>query len=133
MIPTIGFDFEGTICAHAWPLLGDPVPHALNSLALLRREYGARLILLTIRSGDSLQEAVDYIESQGIILYGINHNPSQKQWSSSAKIHCDVYIDDAAVGCPLLYTFTKRPVVDWNMVVMMLPEILKRLSAVKGF
>ena len=31
----------------------------------------------------------------------MNDNPEQKQWSSSRKIHADIYIDDRALGCPL--------------------------------
>lgn len=38
--------------------------------------------------------------------------------TSSPKVHADLYIDDAALGCPLIYNpdFSDRPYVDWEKV-----------------
>ena len=63
---------------------------------------------------DTLQEAVDYLEGEGITLFGINENPTQDEWTNSRKVYGNIYIDDASIGCPLVYPDSGRPYVDWN-------------------
>lgn len=110
----IGIDFDGTIVEHAYPKLGKPVPGALETIKeLIANEH--RIILWTMRDGETLQEAVDYLEAAGIKLYGVNKNPDQ-HWSSSPKAYCHTYIDDAALGCPLIRKFNQRPMVYWPRV-----------------
>jgi len=114
-------DFDGTVVDHRYPYLGDPVPLAVD---WLRRwaELGAKLILFTMRSNDQrtgelLQDAVDYYHKNNIPLYGINKNPDQDSWTNSPKAYAHLYIDDAAYGCPLIHppTFNK-PCVNWKEV-----------------
>ena len=64
-----------------------------------------------------LQEAVDYVEKNGIELYGINRNPDQDSWTNSPKAYGEVYVDDSAFGCPLIEVkgFSRR-CVDWKKV-----------------
>ena len=69
-----------------------------------------------MRSGEKLQEAVDYINSQGVDLYGVNKNPTQTNWTDSPKAYGHLYIDDAALGCPLVVPSVGRPFVDWSGV-----------------
>lgn len=114
-------DFDGTVVDHRYPDIGDPVPGALAWLTRLQR-YGVKIILYTMRSnnvetGNLLQDAVQYMESHGIRLYGVNRNPDQDDWTSSPKAYGDVYVDDSAFGCPLtlIKGFT-RPCVDWKKV-----------------
>ena len=78
-------------------------------------QQGHKIILWTMRSGDTLQAAVDYLTAAGIELYGINMNPDQ-HWSTSPKAYCHVYIDDAALGCPLERLPNQRPTVYWPTV-----------------
>lgn len=110
----IAVDFDGTIVTHKYPKLGEPVPHAIETLLWLQSQ-GVKLILYTMRSGFLLEEAVEYCKSLGVIFYGINENPSQKTWTTSKKIFANKYIDDAAVGCPLIQptNLLERPYVDW--------------------
>ncbi len=114
-------DFDGTVVDHRYPEIGKPVPGALTWLKRLQL-HGARIILYTMRSdgpksGNTLTEAADYMESGGIKLYGVNRNPDQDDWTSSPKAYGDVYIDDSAIGCPLIQPKGfSRPCVDWKKV-----------------
>ena len=113
----IGVDFDGTIVTHEYPDIGEPVPLALATMHELS-EKGHQLILWTMRSDEYLDEAVKYVEKNGITLFGINKNPEQHTWTNSPKAYCQLYIDDAALGCPLtFYPGTgKRPFVNWVKV-----------------
>lgn len=110
--PIVAIDFDGTIVAHRYPEIGEPVPYALETMRLMQGN-GCKLILYTMRSGQYLQEAVEYLTAAGIELWGINENPTQKHWTDSPKVYAHVYIDDAAFGCPLLEAENDRPMVDW--------------------
>ena len=111
----VAVDFDGTIVKHAYPEIGDPVPLAIEAL-LQFEQRGWRIILNTMRGGEYLQQAVDYLETAGITLYGVNTNPTQKHWTESTKCYAPLYIDDAALGCPLIYPLDERPFVDWMAI-----------------
>lgn len=49
-------------------------------------------------------------------LWGINRNPEQYRWSPSSKVFANLYIDDAALGIPLIEPEDERDYVDWNAV-----------------
>lgn len=110
----IGVDFDGTVVEHDHPRIGAPVPGAIETLRHLVAR-GHRLILWTMRSGNSLDEAVAYMEAVGVDLWGVNTNP-QQDWTDSPKAFCNIYIDDAAFGCPLLRPIGRRPYVNWSAV-----------------
>ena len=126
----ICIDFDGTIADHRFPEIGPPVPGALEWMGKFQNA-GARLILFTMRSdggrnGDVLTDAVNYIQGNGIQLYGINKNPTQVHWTSSPKAYGQLYIDDAAFGCPLIQPERfQRPCVDWEVVG---PAVMKMLD-----
>lgn len=123
-------DFDGTLVDHQYPAIGQPVPDAIKWLRRLRMQ-GARLILFTMRSnsekdGPLLQEAVEYLKSNKVFLYGVNRNPDQDSWTSSPKAYGHVYVDDAAVGCPLVHPKGfERPCVDWKKVGPQLEKMLR--------
>ena len=107
----IALDFDGTVCKHEYPNIGKDLPNCISILKqLLAKKH--QLILNTMRSGKELQEAVNWLNSQGIKLYGINKNPTQTSWTTSPKVYAEIYIDDAALGCPL----DKNGSVDWYAV-----------------
>ena len=112
---TIAVDFDGTCVHHKYPKVGEDVPHAVPVLQELVRR-GAQLILWTMRSGDTLDDAVEWFASRDIPLHGIQRNPTQDRWTSSPKAYAQLYIDDAAFGCPLLGDHPRRMVVDWEAV-----------------
>lgn len=87
------------------------------------QEAGALLILLTMRSdgkhdGATLTEAVEFCRKNGIEFWQVNTNVEQDTWTNSRKVYAHAYIDDAAVGCPLLENprSNGRPYVDWDVV-----------------
>jgi len=81
------------------------------------------LILYTMRSGKQLEEAVSWFKENEIELYSIQWHPGQKDWTQSNKCYAQLYIDDAALGCPLVQQeFPKRPYVCWDSVRSILVE-----------
>lgn len=114
----IAIDFDGTLCEHEYPEIGKEVKLAIKTCKKLQ-EAGHKLILWTMRGNkpdsQTLKEAVDWCSERGLTFWGINENPEQKEsgWSNSNKQYANLYIDDAAYGCPLVYPETGRPYVDW--------------------
>lgn len=110
---TIAVDFDGTVVDHQYPDIGPEAPNAIRVLKWLNG-MGHKLILNTMRSDEELQEAVEWFKENQIELYGVAHNPTQKGWTNSPKCYANHYIDDAAVGCPLLkLPEFNRPCVNW--------------------
>lgn len=112
----IAVDFDGTCVSHEYPSVGKDI----GAVPVLKKltENGHKLILNTMRSGDELSDAVKWFEENEISLYGINNNPSQKFWTDSPKVYAHLYIDDAALGCPLKIdpNVSIGPFVDWQQV-----------------
>ena len=117
----ICIDFDGTCVKHAYPVVGEDI----NSQQTLKQlvANGHQLILFTMRSGKELNDAVQWFQDNKIPLYGVNKNPTQSQWTKSPKAYGQLYIDDAALGIPLIYhineagtELTERPYVDWVKV-----------------
>ncbi len=108
-------DFDGTVVTHEYPEVGNPIPGAIEWLKAWRQR-DAQIILWTMRSGDKLKDAVDYFEKNRVNLYGVNKNPDQLSWTDSPKAYGQVYVDDAAFGCPLIQPAEGRPFVDWSVV-----------------
>ncbi len=116
----IAIDFDGTCVTHDYPKVGKNIG-ALNILEKLI-ENKHNLILYTMRSGKELDDAINWFKENNIKLYGIQFNPTQKDWTSSNKCYAQLYIDDAALGCPLStdLTISNRPFVDWVRVESLL-------------
>lgn len=121
-------DFDGTIVDHRYPEIGAPVPEAIPTLTEAHRR-GAKLILHTMRDGDELAQALDYLHGAGISLFGANSNPDQHKWTKSPKVYGHCYIDDAALGVPLIRPEGfARPCVDWKKVgPMLIRKLVMRL------
>lgn len=123
-------DFDGTCVKHSYPKMGDDI----GAQKVLKRlvEKGHNLILFTMRSnfpykGNSdvfttkgLDDAVNWFNINNIPLYGIQTNPTQSDWTSSPKAYGQLFIDDTALGCPLIYPEEGRPYVDWIKVEKLL-------------
>ena len=118
----IAIDFDGTCVTHDYPRIGKDI----GAIEVLKRliKSGHKLILNTMRSGKELQDAIDWFKENGIELYGANKNPSQKSWTNSPKVYAHMYIDDAALGCPLKMdlNLSNRPFVDWDVVSTLLKD-----------
>lgn len=126
-----GIDFDGTVVTHSWPNIGKDI----GAVPVLKKlvANGHRIMLWTLRSSipvsgyrDTLAEAVKWYADNDIPLWGVNENPAQKAsgWSNSNKQDADLFIDDVALGCPLIYdtNISNRPFVDWVKVEEMLIE-----------
>jgi hypothetical protein len=124
----ICINFDGTCVTHEFPNVGKDI----GAIPVLKKliERGHNLILFTMRSnvidvtlpglsgkftGMFLDEAVKWFEENEIPLYGVNTNPDQKYWTNSSKAYAQLYIDDAALSCPLKIdrTISNKPFVDW--------------------
>jgi len=119
----IALDFDGTCVKHEFPMIGDDVPGAVPSLRQLSKD-GDHFILWTMRSCTYLERAIEWFVDKKIPLIGINSNVDQWRWTGSPKAFADMYIDDAAVGCPLIVGKHARPYVDW-------PKVMKIIVARK--
>jgi hypothetical protein len=119
----IGIDFDGTCVTHEFPFVGIDI----GAVPVLKElvANGHSLILWTMRSngvkGNFLDDAVNWFIKNEIPLYGIQTNPSQSSWTTSPKAYCQLYIDDAALGCPLVSA--ERDYVDWVKVKKILVEM----------
>jgi hypothetical protein len=111
----IAIDFDGTCVTHEYPKIG----RFIGAQKVLKRlvDEGAKLILWTMRSYNHLTDAVNWFNDNQIPLFGINENPEQKIWTGSPKAYAHMYIDDAALGIPLVQGLNgERPYVDWDRV-----------------
>ena len=116
----IAVDFDGTCVEHNYPAIGMDVEGAVEVLRTLNK-HGHRIILNTMRSGQRLETAVRWFRDRKIELWAVNRNPEQEQWTSSPKVYADIYIDDSALGCPLIFLEgVRRPVVNWSKVRQLL-------------
>ena len=120
----VGLDFDGTVVEHAYPAIGLELPGAFDWLKKAEAEYGVEYILYTMRDGHELSAAVRYCGDRGICFLGVNTNPTQMHWTMSPKAYCHLYIDDAAMGVPLLEPVSgRRAYVDWVVAGPMLMEM----------
>jgi len=121
----IVIDFDGTCVTHEYPAIGKEI----GATPVLRDlvDAGHRLILFTIRSNNkkknnhTLEDAVKWFQERDIPLFGIQTHPEQHLWTLSPKAYGDMYIDDVALGCPLIIPENdERPYVDWKTVRILL-------------
>jgi len=120
----IAVDFDGTCVTHEFPEIGEDVPHAVEVLKRLN-EAEIKIIVWTMRHGKHLDEdAAQWFDERGIKVWAYNENPTQKHWTGSPKAYAQHYIDDAAVGCPLIFPEDGgRPFVDWFEIEKLLDNL----------
>lgn len=115
----IAIDFDGTLVSHQYLYIGKDI----GAVPVVKKliDNGHNIILNTMRFNRTLDEDVDWCKSKGIVLYGVNINPTQRRWTKSPKVEADIYIDDASLGIPLFYDEEEsRPYVDWSLVEILL-------------
>ena len=95
----IAIDFDGTIVEHKYPEIGKEQLFAFETMKELQKQ-NHQLILWTYRTGEQLDEAVEFCRKNGIEFYAVNRNYPEEQWDGNAsrKIQADVYIDDLNLG-----------------------------------
>lgn len=103
----VAVDFDGTICADAFPEVGAPNRAVIDYVKRLAAD-GSKIILYTSRENGTrklLDEAVAFCKEQGIPLYAVNENPGNPNAakiglkpSDGRKVYADLYIDDKAIN-----------------------------------
>ena len=98
----IAVDFDGTLCEHKYPDIGNPNIKLIEKLKLLIKE-GHKIILWTCRDGICLDEAVEWCKEQGIKLSAVNEDIDSVKKSlfgreKSCKIYADIYLDDRNIS-----------------------------------
>ena len=120
----VAVDFDGTVVTHEFPKIGRDI----GAVPWLRRlvDEGHKIILYTMRSGKTLDDAVAWFCENDIPLHAINQNPSQAVWTQSPKVYAHFYVDDAAIGIPLVQqSLLDRPHVNWELTG---PLLFSRLN-----
>jgi hypothetical protein len=120
----IAVDFDGTCVTHDYPRIGKDI----GAVPVLKRLAEQCTLVLNTMRGDpqgDLGEAIKWFSDNGIPLYCINKSPGQDEWTKSPKVYAHLYIDDAALGCPLKVdmAISERPFVDWEKVQIYLEEV----------
>ena len=123
----IALDFDGTCVRHKYPDVGSDCTDVLESLQALIND-GDELILFTMRSGVQLDDAVKWFKDRDIKLHGVQYSPGQTLWTSSNKCYAELYIDDAALGAPLIWPEHERPFIDWLTTM----RWIKRIKEIAG-
>ncbi len=95
----IAIDFDGTIVEHDYPRIGKEMLFAFATIKELQKK-GHKLILFTYRTGNLLQEAVEFCKKNGIEFYAVNKNyPEEKlEDNTPRKLDVDIFIDDRNIG-----------------------------------
>ena len=118
----IAVDFDGTVVTHEYPEVGADIPHAVRVLKRLN-DVDVKIIVWTMRCGEYLEkDAANWFNERDIKVWAYNSNPEQSDWTESPKCYAQLYIDDAALGCPLIYPRAGRPYVDWLKAEKLLEE-----------
>ena len=103
----VAVDFDGTLCADAFPEAGAPNRAVIAYVKKLAAD-GSKIILYTSRENGTrklLDEAVAFCKAQEIPLYAVNENPGNPHAakiglkpSDGRKVYADLYIDDKAIN-----------------------------------
>ena len=102
---TIAVDFDGTIVEHRYPAIGKERPFATATLRQLMAD-GHKLLLWSVREGETLQEAIDWCKERGVRFYAANTfldeddgesiDTMDKNPSFSRKLKVDCFIDECS-------------------------------------
>ena len=95
----IAVDFDGTLCESAWPSIGAAKTGVIDYL-LDQQRTGAKLILWTCRTGQRLDEAVQWCAAKGLMFDAVNENLPEMIRAFGGdcrKISADVYLEDKAL------------------------------------
>lgn len=92
-------DFDGTVVENAWPEVGKLRPDAREGLQFLK-DRGFSIVIWTVRGGDRLQQAKDFLDKERLPYDFVNENdPRVESFMDRLpypKIFASMYIDDSA-------------------------------------
>lgn len=116
----IAIDFDGTCVTNEnFPGVGEDI----GAVPILKeiKDKGNKLILWTVRDDISLANALRWFDENEIKLDGVNKYKGGKS-SSSPKLNADIFIDDKALGAPLISPKDKKPYINWSKVRVLLKQ-----------
>ena len=93
-------DFDGTIVENAFPEIGALNPEAERFIRQIR-ERGDKWILYTMREGEHLEHALEYLRSINLVPDVVNDNlPEMCRFygNNPRKVFANIYIDDHNAG-----------------------------------
>lgn len=98
----IGVDFDGTLAISrgTYPEITGQITEILDYVTE-EQAKGAKIILITMREGKELENAVNWCKERGLVFDAVNDNlPIMKDFfkSNPRKIFCNEYIDDTNFG-----------------------------------
>jgi hypothetical protein len=104
----IAVDFDGTLCVHAYPMIGAKEAKHVKLINWLIEQHnmGTKIILWTCREGITLFAAVEWCKNNNVPIDYVNENPEfvSSSYYPQRKIIVDLYIDDKAVNAEYFYT-----------------------------
>lgn len=123
---TIAVDFDGTLCKHAFPEIGEqePIHENIMQAVIASKANGNTIILWTCREDVPerayLTEAVNWCRERGLEFSHVNERPDPI-WDGtgvkSRKLCADLYIDDRAIHTSTLEEYFSRLGVENDEVI----------------
>lgn len=106
----IAIDFDGTLVEDKFPNIGNINIETWNK-ALEAKENGARLILWTCRNNETLDNAVEFCNINGLEFDAVNTNLPEVQamyGGDTRKVFADEYWDDKSIREFCSHTYTRQ-------------------------
>lgn len=111
-----GIDFDGTIVEEKFPEIGKPNTVVVDFIRDLQAR-GDKWVLITMREGKHLDDAVAWLKSHGLTPDAVNDNLPERieKWGNNPrKVYADIYIDDHNAGglhLPKVGCYCSNPIV----------------------
>ncbi len=95
----IAVDFDGTIVEDNYPEIGEPKIFAFETLLEMQKS-NHQLILWTKRTGQELEDAVEFCRKYGVVFYAVNASYPEEKFDGTAsrKVNCEVFISGKNIG-----------------------------------
>ena len=93
-------DFDGTLCEHVFPAIGDPIQCTINFIHDLKKK-GHKWTLLTMREGSHLEAALYWLKHYDLVPDYVNDNAPElcEEFNNNPrKVFAHGYIDDRNAG-----------------------------------
>jgi len=98
-------DFDGTIVSNKFPAIGTEITHTTDFIRkYIQSNPHNQWILYTMREGEKLRNALDWLEDHDLKPDYVNDNTKELQESfgnNPRKIYADFYIDDHNFTIPI--------------------------------
>lgn len=121
----IYLDFDGTVVEHDWPKMGVPVPHAIDIITELQKQYP--IVLNTYRANidnergtTGVEQAMGYLRANRIKISKVLHQKDMPPTWDMDYFNAiqRIYIDDAMREIGMIPNRIRPTgeMVDWNFV-----------------